>query len=466
MDAEERVERLLGDPRKAVVYMAIPILVALLVAQLNVLVDRMWCSGLGVDGLAALAVAAPIYNVFVGLGSGLGVGASAVVSRMIGARRKDDASACAAQAMAFAAVFGLACTPVAVLLQGPLFEAIGAEDVFGLSMDYMTPYSLSLLLLVLNGAVSGVLTGEGATTQSTAMMMVLAFSNMVLDPVFIYWVGMGIAGASFATVISTLLSLLLGAFFVFSRKAYLGFSRAIFRFDGSHMRSVVVAGVPQMLEYCVLYGMDAVLNFLVIMCAGSEGLAIFSTPDRVIEAIVVPAMAVGSALVPVASSAYGQRNPSRMSAAFRYSVKAGILSVACLSLVLILVPEQVMTMFTYSDATSSYRAAMAEALTILALYAPLYSFNPLCSGYLQALGHPEVSVVCAVLRNAVLILFFFIAGHFSLQAIFWALFFGHGVGAAMILAITRMVRNRVFRSMAEAERRACPDVALTPNTYY
>ena len=104
-------------------------------------------------------------------------------------------------------------------------------------------------------------------------------------------------------------------------------------------------------------------------------------------------------------------------------------------------------MFTYSDATVSYRPAMAEAMTILALYAPFYSFNPLCSGYLQALGHPEVSVVCAVLRNAVLITFFYIAGQFSLQAIFWALFFGHVVGATIILVITRAVRNKVFRSI-------------------
>ncbi|MBR6204354.1 MAG: MATE family efflux transporter [Candidatus Methanomethylophilaceae archaeon] len=456
MDAEERVERLLGNPRKAVVRMAVPILVALLVAQLNVLADRMWCSGLGVDALAALAVAAPVYNVLVGLGSGLGVGASAVVSRMIGAGRKGDASACAAQAVLFAVAFGAAFTPVAMLVQGPLFEAIGAEDVLGLSMDYMTPYSLSILLLVVNGAIAGVLNGEGASSQSTAMMLLLASSNMLLDPVLVYWAGMGIAGASVATVVSTLLSSVLGACFLLSRKAYLRFSRRSFRFDGLHMRGVVLAGVPQMLEYCVLYGMDAVLNYLVISCAGSEGLAVFSTPDRVIEAIVVPAMAMGAALVPVASSAYGQGDRARMSAAFSYSVKTGILSVAALAVVLMIFPEQAMAMFTYSDATSSYRPAMAEALAILALYAPLYSFNPLCSGYLQALGHPEVSVVCAVLRNAVLILFFFIAGHFSLQAIFWALFFGHSVGAAIILVATRSVRNRVFESMAVSERGLCP----------
>ncbi len=138
-----------------------------------------------------------------------------------------------------------------------------------------------------------------------------------------------------------------------------------------------------------------------------------------------------------------------MSAAFRYSVKAGILSVMALSLVLMAFPEQAMAAFTYSDGTAAYRSEMASALVVLALYAPLYSFNPLCSGYLQALGHPEMSVVCAVLRNAVLILFFYMAGQISFQAILWALFFGHAVGAAIILLTTLRVRRRVFEKLAD-----------------
>ncbi len=452
MDAEGKVDALLGNPRKAIIRLAIPLFFALLVSQVNVLVDRAWCSGLGVDALAAVAVVAPLYNVFVGLGSGLGVGASAVVSRMIGARRKDDASVCAVQSMVFALAFGAALTPAMILLQDPLLSAVGAGDVLPLSARYMLPFSASILLLVVNGTVSGVLSGQGAATQSTAMMLALAFSNMVLDPILIYSLDMGVSGASVATVLSTAVSLAIGLFFLLSRKSYLRYSRGNFRYDRPHMASVVSAGIPQMLEYCVLYGMDAVLNYLVIMCAGSDGLAVFSTPDRVIEAVVVPAMAAGSALVPVASSAYGQKDPARMSSAFMFAVKAGILSVVVLIALIELFPGQVMSLFTYSDLTSEYRPAMAEALAVLCLYAPFYSFNPICSGYLQALGHPEMSVACAVARNAVLILFFWIAGQFSLQAIFWALFFGHIVGASIILAVTARVKDRVFREMAKIVR--------------
>ena len=127
MDAETRVATLLGDPKRAVIVMAIPIMLSLLVAEVNSLADRAWCSGLGVEALAAISVVRPMYNVYVGLGSGLGVGAAAVISRSIGAGRKEDASVCAVQAIIIGLLFGIALTPLMYLVQPGLLDVIGSD---------------------------------------------------------------------------------------------------------------------------------------------------------------------------------------------------------------------------------------------------------------------------------------------------------------------------------------------------
>ena len=66
-----------------------------------------------------------------------------------------------------------------------------------------------------------------------------------------------------------------------------------------------------------MYAMNAVVKVIVINTGGSEGLTVYSTPDNLIDLIVIPAMAIGSALVPVASSAFGQKDIGRMRASCR-----------------------------------------------------------------------------------------------------------------------------------------------------
>ena len=447
MDAEARVATLLGDPKRAVVMMAIPIILSLLVAEVNSLADRAWCSGMGVEALAAISVVRPMYNVYVGLGSGLGVGAAAVISRSIGAGRPKDASVSAVQAIIIGLLFGIMLTPILYILQPGLLDVIGSEDIHDATMSYMTCYTLSLVIIIVNGVIGGILNGQGAAGLSTMMMIVLAVSNMILDPIFIYGLGLGITGASLATVIATVMSMFLGIWYMFGRKTYLRFDRSMAGPDPGHMRAIAKAGIPQMLEFVVIYAMDMVLNMIVISCAGSEGLTIYSTPDAIVCIMIVPAMAVGSAVVTVASSAYGQRDIARMQEAFNFSVRFGIGMVLATVIIVELIPSVFMSMFTYSDEMSALRPQMVDAMRILAIYAPMYSMTPLCSGFLQAMKYPTYSVIIAIVRNMILIGLFLIAATISLTAICWFLVLGHLIGTTIIITVTYFTFRHVRGQM-------------------
>ena len=449
MDAEARVDLLLGNPRKAVVALAIPIIISLVVAEVNTLADRAWCSGMGVEALAAVALVRPIYSVYMGLGSGLGVGAAAVISRYLGAERPKDASAAAIQALLIGFVFALVLTPILFFMQPGILSAIGSEDINDDALKYMTCYTLSLIIIVANGVVGGILNGQGATGLSTVMMMVLAVSNMILDPIFIYGLGMGLTGASVATVIATVISLLVGLWFMIGKRTYLRFSKESLRLDRTQMRAICKAGIPQMVEYIIIYAMDVILNKIIIDCAGAEGFTIFSVPDAVVFIMIVPSMAVGAALVTVASSAYGQRDVERMQDAFRFSVIFGIGIVLFLVLIAELIPSIVMVPFTYSEEMAPLRSRMADTLRILALYAPLFSMTPLCSGFLQAMKFPTFAVIIAVIRNLILIGLYLIAATISLTAICWFLDLGHVIGAVMIITVTYLTFRHVRARMAE-----------------
>lgn len=437
MSAERDVNVILGEPRRAIVTMAVPLIISLLVATVNTVADRVWCSGLGPDALAAIALVEPVYLVMMGVGNGFGVGVAAVVSRFIGAGRRDSASGCATNAVMFSLLFGLVLTPFLMVSTEPLLGLIGTEDIVGTASPYMMQLVMFTFVHILYGTVSGALRGEGAAKMARQMALIMAVTNIILDPVFIYVLDMGVAGAGFATSIATMLSVVFGLWLYLGGRMYLRMSFRGFRFERVHLEPVLQMGVPQMFEYTVMYGMNIVLNFIVIQCAGSIGLTIYSVPNLILQIAMIPAMAIGSALVPVASSAFGQQDRERMGTAFGYALRLAVGVVGVFCVVIFIIPEPFLYLFTYSAEMEPLRAQMVEALRIYCMFLPFYVLIPVCSSMLQSMMMPNRSVVCAVVRNLLLILFYAIAARYSLTAIFWAVFFGEVIGGLMMYAVAK-----------------------------
>ena len=441
MTAEGNVSILLGDPRRAIRAMTVPLLIALLVVQVNALADRAWCSGLGTEALAATAICAPLYEVITGLGTGLGVGGAAVVSRYIGSGSRGEASRGSVQTMLFSLIFGILLTPILVLLCRDILVLVGSGDVTDVSYDYMIWIMLATPVFILNGAVAGLIRGEGAARMSTVMMVVLALGNIVLDPILIYGAGMGIAGASVATVLATVVSTVIGLQY-YRASSYIRLRGSDIRLESGMMLTVLRAGIPQMAEYTVMYAMNLVLNYLVIWCAGSEGLAVYSVPNMVVNIALLPAYAVGSALVPVASAAYGRGDLDKMREAYRYSLRFSMGMVIVLTALLLLIPDPFIYPFTYSDGTEYLREDMATALRICSLCIPFYSIIPLGSSMLQALALPNWSLAMSFVRNFVFIGLYAAGATVSLTWIYWAVVVGSVIGGLMAYCLA----SRGFRA--------------------
>lgn len=369
-----------------------------------------------------------------------------MVSRYIGSSDIGSAQGCAKQSLIFAVVFGLILTPAMVVAIDPILSVIGSPDINGLSSEYMMPICCSISLFILNGTMAGLLRGEGAARLATYMVAITAVVNVVLDPVLIYVLDMGISGAAYATVIATGMSTLFGAMLYASRRTFIRINPRSIRPNRSQLHTILQVGAPQMLEYAVMYAMNIVLNYLVLYCAGSYGLTIYSVPNVVLSFAAMPAMAIGSALVPVASSAYGQRDMARMRSAYDYSLKLSVSIVVAICIVMFVFPEQFLYIFTYSPETEVLRGEMAEALRICCLYIPFFAMIPIGSSLPQALTMPNRSVVLAIIRNLVLIALYAVAAQHELYWIFWAVVIGEAIGGIMMF----LVAGRGFRKMEKS----------------
>ena len=116
MEMNENVEMITGDPKKAINKLAWPLIASMLLIFLNNIIDSIWVAGLGPGPLAAIGYVTPLFMVLVGFGNGIGAGATSLISRYIGAEKRDDANNAAIHSAILSVVISLVLTVFFLLI--------------------------------------------------------------------------------------------------------------------------------------------------------------------------------------------------------------------------------------------------------------------------------------------------------------------------------------------------------------
>ena len=145
----EGVDVLLGDQRKGIITMCIPIAVALLVQQLNNIVDSLWVSDLGGDSMAALGVVYPLYCVLIGIGNGLGIGVASAIARNIGMKDKANADGIAMQGLVLTITVSVPIGLFLFLTAGITTDLMGAGGMRDECLGYAIPIYISSFFIIL-----------------------------------------------------------------------------------------------------------------------------------------------------------------------------------------------------------------------------------------------------------------------------------------------------------------------------
>ena len=203
----KNIEILLGDPKKAIVKLAIPIIIGGAVQTLYNFVDGIWVSGLGEDSLAAVGLFMPFMMILSALAMGIGVGGSSAISRAIGAKDRSRAGNIGDHTIIIGVLIGTIAGFSIFPFLNQIFLSMGASPN---TSDLATAYGEVIILaspfIFLSNLGSAILRGEGDTKRAMYVMVLSAILNMILDPIFIYTLNMGVIGAAVATVISIILS--------------------------------------------------------------------------------------------------------------------------------------------------------------------------------------------------------------------------------------------------------------------
>ena len=444
---------LLGSQRKGVIALAIPLGVALFFQQLNNIVDSLWVAGLGGSAMSALGIVYPIYTILIGIGNGLGVGVGAAIARNIGQRNHGDANRSAAQGIVLTALISIILTPMLLLTSEPLLLAMGAGDTVADCRAYADPIYISAFFVILSGVMSGMLRGEGAAKRSMAIQVVGAMVNIILDPILIYGLGMGVAGAAWATVAAFVVSCLMAAYWYMRGKGmYIRMRRPDFRPDRKVWHGILSVGAPEALELSIMYLFNIFLNYIVIECGGTDMVGLYSTAWRIANFILIFAQAMGGAMVAVCAAEYGMRRFDMIRDAFRYSVAVSFVCTIAMSVILALCAGPLSSVFTVSDDLSYLYGDMKELLLFFPMFLPVMSLVYVGSALMQSIDRATGAMLNSLARNVLMTAGFYAAmvAFGTLTSLWWVMAAMEIVGGLMMLAHASIVLRRVSAQEGQA----------------
>ena len=407
MEMNENVEMITGDPKRAINKLAWPLIASMLLIFLNNIIDSIWVAGLGPDPLAAIGYVTPLFMVLVGFGNGIGAGATSLISRYIGAEKRDDANNAAIHSAILSIVVSAVLTVIALLILESLLKIMGASSVLNYAMDYgMIIFAFTAPILI-PPIFGGAFRAEGDIKRATLPIAIVAVINMILDPIFIYVFGWGISGAAFATGLAPCFGLLMMLYWIFIKKdTYLSYNRKDFHNNLNMYKDILSVGIPASLEQLIMAALAVTVNYMLTLVSGSVAVAVYTAGWRLISLGLLPAIGVGTAAITVSGVAYGAKKYENIRTALRYSVKLGLISSIVVCILLFVFANQLAYIFSYSEASAPLLPLIASFIQLMCLFILYVPFGASAGNVFQGLGKGTTSFILTTFREFVLVLIF------------------------------------------------------------
>lgn len=402
--ANKNVELMRGEPEIAVRKLAIPIMISMLLTASYNIVDGIWVAGLGQAAIAGIGFVTPIFMVLNGFSVGLGNGATSSISRSVGAKNRERASKAAAHSLLIFLVASIVLTVTLLIIQEPLLKTYGASgQSLTEAIKYGTPLFLGLFAFMFANGGSGILRGEGDMKRAMYAMIVSVALNFVLDPLFIYVLNLGSAGASLATIVSSLGAAIVIIYWILIKKdTYVNVTFKGFKFDSEIARDILKVGIPASLD---MFVMSIAMSFYLMFISsvgGEYGIAAFTSGQRLYLFGIMPLTAIASAVAAVSGSAFGARNWDYLSRTHNYGTKFAMMVSVVILLILVIFAPQLSMIFAYTPETAPLIPEITNFLRIASFGLLLVGIGMPSSFFYQGIGRGTTSLAWTIIRELIL----------------------------------------------------------------
>ena len=390
---------------KLLLRLALPTLAAQIINMLYNIVDRIYIGHIPHVGAAALTgvgVCMPLIMIVSAFAALVGYGGSPRASIYLGKKDAESAEKILGNCFTMQILVSLILTAVLLIWNRDLLLAFGAsENTIPYANSYMNLYALGTLFVELTLGMNAFITTQGFAKTGMYSVLIGAVANIILDPVFIFLLGMGVRGAALATILSQALSCIWVVSFLCGKKTFIRIRKENLKLIPKVILPCLALGSATFVMQASESVISVCFNSSLQKYGGDMAVGAMTILTSVMQFAMLPLQGFGQGAQPIMSYNYGAKNVKRVKAAFLLLLKISMIYAVILWGCVMFFPQIFAGIFTTDTALVAFTA---KALRVYLAVMFLFGIQISCQMAFNSLGRAVESIIVAVVRKFVLLI--------------------------------------------------------------
>ncbi|WP_295898737.1 MATE family efflux transporter [uncultured Vibrio sp.] len=412
---------------------ALPICLGLLMAGLYNVVDGIFIARwVGSEAIGAVSTVFPLQMLIAAIGAMVSSGTASILTRSLGQGKIQDAGIIAGSALELATIISLFFFVVGFGYLSSILDLLSVPDLFyDSAYTYAAPITMAAFVSLYLPVIADIFRAEGKVQAMMMLILTSSFLNIVLDFLFIVVLNKGVEGAAIATVLAQLIAVGIGAKMYLSGKTLI---RIQCKFRPQHWMAIALLGVPILMAQLSVAIQAGLINYQFDQVANEGWISAYGIIGRLSGFVILPLIAMLIAFQTICGYNLGAKALDRVSKSINIALILMTLYASVMMLIIVLIPETLMRIFTEDSDIIGYGKAIIYA-SIWGL--PFTGVTMIATGYYQAKGQATFATFYSSLRVVILMspLLLMMPKYWGINGIFSAMVIGDIAAAAITLAL-------------------------------
>ncbi len=386
---------------KLLLQQAVPASVGFFIMSIYTIVDTFFVGRwVGSLGIAGISIVMPISFLIGAIGMAIGVGGASIISRALGAKEEEGkAEQTFGTQILLTSILSIALSLVLYATKEPVLTFFGAKgEILPFADAYFSIQLIGIPFLTWAMMSNNVIRAMGKSKMAMYTLIIPAIINVILDPIFIYWLDMGIEGASYATIAGYFLSASYTTYFFISKHNEIRINWKHVKFSFEITKEIISVGGVSIVRQAGISVLMVVLNQTLFDLGGETSVTSYGLINRIMLFVIFPMLGIVQGFLPIAGYNYGANQKDRVLEVIRKAIGSGFAILTVIAIIVYFGAEHVIALFTTEQVLID---ASTGAMQTMFLALPLLAFQMIGSAYFQALGKALPALVISLLKPIV-----------------------------------------------------------------